>query len=754
MRPNRDNILALMKTPGYRPLRIRELSRALKVPASFYRAFRHLVAEMVAGAEIVELRRKRYALPGEDSFLVGKMQGHQGGFGFVTIADDKPDLYISRDGMGRALHGDTVMVKLGGRRRGLNPEGKVIKIVERGREPLVGTYQQDAGHGIVIPDDPRINRNIVIDFEHSRGAQTGQKVVVRVTAWKSGYHNPVGEIKEVLGFPNDPNLEILSLIRSYDLPIDFPDPVLDEIGSIPENIDETLLRGRLDLRTTRCFTIDPPLARDFDDAVSIELTDNDHFRLGVHIADVSAFVPEGSLVDREAMYRGTSVYLVDRVIPMLPHRLTNEICSLNPDEDRLTMSVFMDIDRQGAIVNYDIHESVIRSAKRLTYAQAQKWIETDRPTGDEEAYIIQDLRQLHELSGILFKERLSNGSFDFDLPEPIVRLDEEGAPIDVGKEIRLDSNRLIEECMLAANRTVARHLLSLEVPAIYRIHERPKGEKLEDLLSMLTGYGYRLSQADVTQPIRLQKFMSSIQNDPEHVVINHLIIRSMQKARYSADNLGHYGLAFGEYTHFTSPIRRYPDLVVHRLLKETTGRSIGIDRMEQLEQAFRKTSEIASRREKLAEEVERESIKIKQAEYMENHIDEEFDGVISGIVPSGLFVELVDSLIDGLIHISSLADDYYHFDKERRQLIGERTRTMFRLGQKLRVRVLKADKRLRRIDFSLVESEDMSQAEKGRLKQVQAAKQQENRGTHSPRWPQKKGGNRKHAKISRKRRRR
>ncbi|MBT5872885.1 MAG: ribonuclease R, partial [Candidatus Latescibacteria bacterium] len=701
MRPNRDNILALMKTPGYRPLRIRELSRALKVPASYYREFRHLITKMVTGAELVELRRKRYALPGEGSFIIGKMQGHQGGFGFVSVADDKPDLYISRDGMGRALHGDTVMVKLEGRRRGLNPEGKVIKIVERGREPLVGTYQQDAGHGIVIPDDPRVSRNIDIDFDQTRGAQTGQKVVVRVTAWKSGFHNPVGEIKEVLGFPNDPNLEILSLIRSYDLPIDFPDPVLDEVGSIPENIDEALLRGRLDLRSARCFTIDPPLARDFDDAVSIDSTDKGYFRLGVHIADVSAFVPDGSLVDREAMYRGTSVYLVDRVIPMLPHRLTNEICSLNPDEDRLTMSVFMDINGQGEIVHYDIYESVIRSAKRLTYAQAQKWIETDQTKSDSDDYIVQDLRKLSELSRILFKERLSNGSFDFDLPEPIVRLDEEGTPIDVGKEIRLDSNRLIEECMLAANRTVARHLLSLDVPSIYRIHERPKGEKLEDLLSMLTGYGYRLSQADVTQPIRLQKFMTSIENDPEHVVINNLIIRSMQKARYSVDNMGHYGLAFGEYSHFTSPIRRYPDLVVHRLLRETMGSSMGIDRIDQLERSFRKTSDIASRREKLAETVERESVKIKQVEYMESHIDEELDGVISGIVPSGLFVELVDSLIDGLIHVTSLADDYYHFDKERRQLIGERTGTLFRLGQKLKIRVLKADKRLRRIDFSL-----------------------------------------------------
>lgn len=710
MRPTQDNILAFMRQPDYRPLRIRELARALKVPHAEYRSFRRLIDDMVQAGDLVELRRNRYALPGVDGFTVGQLHGHQGGFGFVTVDPEKPDVFISQDNMGRALHGDTVMVRLYGRRRGLNPEGAVARVVERGREPIVGTYRQDGGAGVVVPDDPRITRNIVIAREDAQDAKIGQKVVVHVTDWTAGFHLPTGRITEVLGYPDSVGMEILALIRSFDLPLDFPDPVLNESNRLSDTLSEGQLEGRLDLRECRCFTIDPVLARDFDDAVSIEPLDGGRWRLGVHIADVSAYVPEGSLIDREALYRGTSVYLVDRVIPMLPHRLTNEICSLNPGVDRLTLSVFMDIDAAGDMTEYAIRDSVIRSARRFTYEEAQKWID-DGDAGDPDSgAVLEDLRRIRDLSRRLLKRRMAQGSLDFDLPEPLVLLDADGVPVDVRKEERLDSHRLIEECMLLANRTVAGHLLRKEMPALYRVHEKPSGEKLTELLTLLTGFGHQLSPADVSHPKKLQRFLESIHDQPDHVVINDLVIRSMKKARYSVDNAGHYGLAFDEYTHFTSPIRRYPDLVVHRLLRELQRGAPSSDRIGHLDAMLRKAADISSQREKLAEEVERESVKLKQTEYMEGKIGEEYEGVISGVVQSGIFVELEDSLIDGMVHISNITDDYYVFDRDRRQLAGTRTKRVFRLGARVRIRVLRADRRLRRIDFELVRADDTLRA--------------------------------------------
>ena len=702
MRPTRDNILAFMRNPDYRPLRIRELAHALKVPHDTYRSFRRLVEDMVKGGDLVELRRKRFALPGAGGFVSGPFHGHQGGYGFVTADSGEPDIYISQENMGRALHGDTVMIRLHGRRRGLNPEGEVVRVLERGQEPIAGTYRREGATGYVIPDDPRITRHIVVSRQDSGDAKNGQKVVVRVTDWETGLRLPRGRITRVLGYPDDPDLEILTLIRSHDLPLDFPDPVLAEADRIPATIPDEWLEGRLDLRSIRCFTIDPPTARDFDDAVSIERQNGGHYRLGVHIADVAAYVLEGSLIDREALYRGTSVYLVDRVIPMLPHRLTNEICSLGPGVDRLTMSVFMDINEAGEVVHYTIHDSVIRSACRLTYEEAQEWIDTGNPDEPETAGIVEDLRQLRDLSVRLLSKRLAQGSLDFDLPEPRILLDQNGTPVDVRKEERLASHRLIEECMLMANRTVAGHLFRQDVPALYRIHEKPGGEKLAALVVLLAGFGHRITPADVAHPKRLQQFLASIQDQPDHIVINDLVIRSMKKAQYAVDNKGHYGLAFDRYTHFTSPIRRYPDLAVHRLIRELCRAAPSLERLDNLDKMLRKTADISSQREKQAEKAERESIKIKQVEFMEGKIGEEYEGVISGVVQSGIFVELEDSLIDGMVHVSNLVDDYYVFDTDRRQLVGERTKRVFRLGSRVRIRVLHADRRLRRIDFELI----------------------------------------------------
>lgn len=707
-----------MEQPSYRPMRIRELSRALKVRQDAYRGFRRLVEEMVDAGELVELRRKRYGLPDKGGFVTGRVCGHQGGFGFVSVENDEPDIYIAERAMARAMHGDLVMVRKFGRRRGLNPEGEVVKVLERSDTPIIGTYNQRGKSRFVVPDDSRINQQILI---HGKGekVESGQKVVAGDISWPSGQRYPTGRIIEVIGDPDDPDLEILTLIRQYDLPLDFPVPVAAEAEQIPETIPQEMIVGRLDLREQRCFTIDPVNARDFDDAVSIEELPEGGLRLGVHIADVAAYIPERGLIDREAHYRGTSVYLADRVLPMLPHRLTNQICSLNPDTDRLTMSAIMDLDSRGNVRSYVIRDSIIHSKRRLTYEEAQALMDS----GKDDDPIVRDLRLLRDLSRLFIEKRLAQGGIDFDLPEPQVTLDDSGRPTDIRPAVRLDSHRLIEECMLMANQVVARHLSDLDVPAIYRVHDRPGGEKLTDLLTTLTGFGHRLSPNDVTNPIRLSKFLASITERPEYRVVNTLVVRAMQKAQYAVENIGHFGLALEHYTHFTSPIRRYPDLVIHRLLRTYAEGVPDIDRLDQIEKSLHKTASVSSRREKTAEEVERESIKIKQAEYMEDKIGQEFDGVVSGVISAGVFVELTETLTDGLISVAAMEDDYYVFDRDRRQLVGERTRQVLGLGAAVRVRLLRADKRLRQIDFALVDAawRKMSADETGKMKRRNAA---------------------------------
>lgn len=705
MSPTPESILAFLKSPAYRPMRIRDLARALQVSHDIYRSFRRLIDEMVEKGELVEMRQSRYAVPDASSFVTGRLHGHQGGFGFVAVDSDSPDVFIPADAIGKALHGDTVLVRLFGRRRGLNPEGSVIRVIERASAPIIGEYQRTGRTGYVIPDDSRVSQQILVLPGGNLTPSPGQKVAIRVTEWPSGQRQPSGPLLEILGYPDDPNVDILALIRSLDLPTEFPGPVEEEANRIPDTIPAELLEGRRDFRETRCITIDPVNARDFDDAVSIEQLADARYRLGVHIADVSAYVPEGSLIDREALFRGTSVYLVDRVIPMLPHRLTNQICSLNPGVDRLTFSVIMDIGPDGEVQDFTLHNSVIRSARRLTYEEAQNWIEKGTPENPDDREIVEDLRVLKELSARLLKRRLSLGSLDFDLPEPFITLDEFGKPIQAGRLERMDSHRLIEECMLLANRTVAGWLLQAGVPGLYRIHEKPSGEKLADLITVLSNFGHALTPADLAQPKQLQEFLESIQDQPDYRVINDLVIRSMKKARYSVENIGHYGLAFKWYTHFTSPIRRYPDLVVHRLVREYCAGTPMLDRIDQLGRFLDKAAESSSRREKLANEAERESVKIKQAEYMEGQIGEEYDGVISGIVPNGAFVELSETLIDGMISVATLHDDYYVFDPDRRQLVGERTHKVMALGFPVRVRVVRANRRLRRIDFELVDTE-------------------------------------------------
>ena len=701
MRPTRQSILTFMGQAEYRPMRIRDLARALKVRQDAYRNFRRLVVEMVDDGELVELRRKRYGLPGKGGFVTGQVCGHRGGFGFVSVESDDPDVYIAEKAMARALHGDTVMARVLGRRRGLNPEGEIVKVLERSKEPIIGTFHRRGKNRYVLPDDGRIHQNILIDPQDDAGAAPGQKVVVGDTSWSSNQRYPSGKITDVLGYPDDPDLDILSLIRQYDLPLDFSAPVLAEAEQIPETVPDDMIADRLDLRTHRIFTIDPATARDFDDAVSIEQLPDHAYRLGVHIADVSAYVPEGSLIDREANYRGTSVYLVDRVLPMLPHRLTNRICSLNPGVDRLTVSVIMEIKADGEVRSYVIRESIIHSKRRLTYEEAHTLIDT----GPDDDPVVRDLRLLQNLSRMLLEKRLAQGGFDFDLPEPVVVLDKNGKPTDIHLSERLDSHRLVEECMLMANQVVARHLAHQDVPAIYRIHPKPTGEKLTNLLTTLIGFGYTLSPADVTHPKKLQQFLASIQGHDDYRIINTLIVRAMQKAQYAVENIGHYGLAFETYTHFTSPIRRYPDLLIHRLLRIYAAGIPATDQLDQMERSLHKAAAISSRREKISEEAERESIKIKQAEFMEDKVGQEFDGVVSGVISAGVFVELTDTLTDGLIPVAAMEDDYYIFDKDRKQLVGKRTRLVLGLGANVRVRLLRADRRLRQIDFALIKAD-------------------------------------------------
>ncbi len=696
---------------------MKDLSRKLKLQGKEeYRELREGMAELLSEGLIASDAQGRIGYvrqvkprrePHAGGRVTGRLEVTKRGFGFVTVDETGEQIFISPRAMRTALHGDIVRVARFARpvtpHRGRSddtPEGEIVEIVSRTVTTLTGRLEEGGHFSFVVPDDQRFTRDIYLSKDEASKARHGDKVVVKLMPWNDEHLNPEGTIEEVLGPSGDARVEVTSVARSFGLPMNFPAGVTREADALPATIPPEEIRSRIDCRSQECVTIDPEDAKDFDDALSVEELDGGTVRLGVHIADVSHYVRQGSMLDAEAFSRGTSVYMANEVVPMLPERLSNDLCSLRPEVDRLTYSVFMDVDREGNVGTYRIGKSVIRSARRFTYEEVQHIIEARR--GDFADTIL----RLFALSRTLLRRRRQNGSIDFDTEEAKFTFDPSGLPTQIIKKQRLDAHRLVEECMLLANRTVAGHILESaragrELPFLYRVHDVPDPSRMAELAAFVKQFGYSLDARNGVTSRALQKLLDRVEGSEVENVINEVALRSMAKAVYAEKNIGHYGLAFKYYTHFTSPIRRYPDLVVHRLLHEYD-RGVSAHRLAELRKAMPGIARQSSERERLAAEAERTSVKVMQVEYMKRHLGDEFEGVIAGVTNFGLFVEINDLLVEGLVSVRDLSDDYYLFDEKHYALRGRSRGRIYRLGDTVRVKVVAVKPEVREIDLTLV----------------------------------------------------
>lgn len=707
-----QQVLDFMREQAYKPMTVQELEQSFGLEGSDeFKAFVKLLNQLENEGKIYRTRNNRYGVPERMNLLRGRIQAHPKGFAFLIPDEpDHPDVYIHANDLKTAMNGDIVLARVtskGGADG--RPEGEVVRVVQRAITEIVGTFENYESFGFVIPDDKRINRDLFIPREGMRGAVTGQKVVARIVTYPEGRSAATGEIIEILGHKDDPGVDILSIIRKHQLPERFPDDVMAEAEAVPDRIseEEIVAQGRRDLRSKKIVTIDGEDAKDLDDAVCVERLPNGNYLLGVHIADVGYYVKENSALDREAYRRGTSVYLVDRVIPMLPHRLSNGICSLNPKVDRLTLSCEMEFDAETVrLVRHDIFPSVIRTTERMTYTNVRKILVDDDPELKERyADLVDMFKLMEELARKLRAKRMKRGAIDFELAEAKIIVDENGKPVDIVKRERSIAEMIIEEFMLAANETVAEHFHWLKVPFLYRIHEDPDPEKLQHFIRFAANFGYIVKgKGNKVHPRALQDLLEEIRGTKEETVISTMMLRSMKQARYEAESLGHFGLAAEFYTHFTSPIRRYPDLVIHRIIREvlTNGGTLSAKRIDELAGKLPDIARQSSERERVAVEAERDTEQLKKCEYMLDKIGEEFDGIISGVTSFGIFVELGNT-VEGMIRLSDLTDDYYHFHEEHMALIGERTARVFRIGDEVRVRVERVNMDEHQIDFSIVD---------------------------------------------------
>ncbi|MTI56310.1 ribonuclease R [Geosporobacter ferrireducens] len=702
---HKEKILEFMREKAYSPMLESELALALNIQQSEIGEFYSILDEMEKVGQIIKTKKNRYAAPERMNLAVGKLQQHGKGFGFVlSELQGYPDVFIPASDINGAMHNDRVIARITKKSNdGKKSEGEIIRIISRANNEIVGTFESSKNFGFVVPDDARINMDIYIPKSEFNGAKDGYKVVAQLTRWPEPRRNPEGKVIEVLGHKDDVGTDIVSIIRKYKLPEEFPKKVEDEAAAIPEIVPEEEIARRRDLRNDRIVTIDGADAKDLDDAVSVKKLPNGNYMLGVHIADVTHYVKEGKPLDKEALKRATSVYLVDRVIPMLPRKLSNGVCSLNPKVDRLTLSVSMEIDHRGNVVNHEVFESVIKTAERMTYTDVSDILEKD----DQELkkrydYLLDDFYLMEELSKMLRKRRDSRGSIDFDFDESKIILDESGKPIEIKKAERRIANRIIEEFMLICNETVAEHYYWSNTPFVYRIHEDPDSEKIEAFNKFIHNFGYHLKGlGHEVHPKALQDLLHNVEGKKEERIINTLMLRSLKQAKYSPENAGHFGLAAQYYCHFTSPIRRYPDLQIHRIIKETLQGKLTGKRIDKLKKIVQNAADQSSERERVAVEAERETDDLKKAEYMTYHLEEEFEGIISSVVSFGMFVEL-DNTIEGLVRISSLVDDYYIYDQENLLFRGERTKKTYRIGDEVRVKVIKADVSQKEIDFMLM----------------------------------------------------
>lgn len=702
----KERIAEFIRERAYKPMTYAELVAALGISEKQETHFQRTLQQMESVGEVVKTRVERYGAPERMNLAVGRLQGHPKGFGFlVQDTPEAEDIFIGRESLGGAWHGDRIVARLSPpSRAGGRVEGEVIRILQRTNPRVVGTFESARIGGYVTPDDRRLADDIFVTKGATNGAKSGEKVVVQIVQWPEARRNAEGKVVERLGMKGDVGVDIVSVIRKYGLPEVFPPRVLKEAEAIPDAVAAEAIteEGRRDLRDWRIVTIDGEDAKDLDDAVNVERVSEDIWRLGVHIADVSYYVREGSTLDREAYARGTSVYLADRVVPMLPPKLSNGICSLNPQVDRLTLSCVMEIDSQGKVLRHEIFPSVIKTAARMTYTKVNEILAGDEAAVQEYEALAPMFREMQQLMEILRAKRIRRGALDFDLPEAKVRLNEQGWPMEIKRIERGISERMIEEFMLAANETVAEHCNREELPFMYRIHGEPAPDRLEGLREFLGLFGYtlRLPRDGKVTPKTLQDVTSWSAGRPEENLINSVLLRTMRQAVYSEENLGHFGLAADFYCHFTSPIRRYPDLVVHRVLRATLTGEMNTRLKHKWERWMPEAALHASDRERVAMEAERETIDLKKAEFMSDKVGESFTGIISGVSQFGFFVQLPNT-VEGLVHVSTLTDDYYHFQEKFYALIGERTRRRFRLGDSVVVQLTRVDVETHQVDFVL-----------------------------------------------------
>jgi ribonuclease R len=722
-----QQLLTFFREQAEKPLSVDELEEALNLEdAQEFKELVRVLNEMEEKGLLVRTRSNRYGVPEKMNLLRGVVQGHAKGFAFVIPEEEgHSDVYVSHVDLESAMNGDRVIVRLHPHSTGTRPEGKVIRILERGVSEVIGTYVDHQTYGLVVADDKRIPNDILIVNPEAQGLVDGHKVIVKITKYPEGRMSAEGEVISILGHKNDPGMDILSIIYKYGIPQAFPEEVLQQAQNIPDEIDAGEIKNRRDLRDEPLVTIDGADAKDLDDAVHVSRLPNGNFKLGVHIADVSYYVKEKSPIDLEAAERGTSVYLVDRVIPMIPHRLSNGICSLNPQVDRLTLSCEMEITRDGQVVNHEIFQSVIRTNERMTYHDVNKiLVEKEEELRNRYEPLVPMFEDMEELAAILRKKRFGRGAIDFDFKEAKVLVDEEGKPSDVVIRERGVAEKLIEEFMLAANETVAEHFHWLKLPFMYRIHEDPDSEKLGRFLEFITNFGYVVrGTANTVHPRALQKLLEEVRGEPEEQVISTVMLRSMQQAKYDPTSLGHFGLSTEFYTHFTSPIRRYPDLIVHRLIREYLIKgNVDEETQEKWRERLPEIARHCSEMERRAVDAERETDDVKKAQFMEDKIGETFTGIISGVTNFGIFVEL-DNTIEGLVHVSYLTDDYYRYDEKHYAMIGERSGNVFRIGDEIEVRVINVNVEEASIDFEIVGMKPRKQRpDKSRPKVIEGGK--------------------------------
>lgn len=697
-----------IKEDDYTPLKGKEMAILFCVPKKERGLFHDILDELVAEGKVIMDSKGRYRLP-EKNVNVGVFLATSRGFGFVRVEGRDDDIFIPETYISNAYDGDTVMVQIfreqSGKRR---CEGKIIKIIERGNRTVVGTFTRNNHYGFVVVDREKFTSDIYIPKGKTLDAVTGHKVVVEIEDFGDGVNNnPQGRVIEILGHMNDPGVDILSIIRGFGLPEEFPETVMRQVAQIPSEVRGTEIAGRMDLRNCRTVTIDGEDAKDLDDAITLIKGEDGGFELGVHIADVTHYVTEGSALDKEALRRGTSVYLADRVIPMLPHKLSNGICSLNEGVDRLALSCIISYDGKGKIVDSRIGESVICVDRRMSYTDVNAIVSHhDEKVMERYQEFVPMFENMQELALILRKNRKKQGSIDFDFPECKIVVDAEGMPVDIVPYDRNAATRIIEEFMLAANKVVAEYYFWQEIPFIYRTHEYPDLEKIKELAALARSFSYTLKVgSDEVHPREIQKLIESIEGKKEETFLSRLTLRAMKRAQYSTENDGHFGLATRYYCHFTSPIRRYPDLQIHRIIKETFRKGLSPTRQEHYSEILPAVAKASSDLERRADEAEREVDRLKKAEYMKKRIGEVYEGVISGVTSWGIYVELPNT-VEGMIRVADLDDDIYEYDSERYAMIGKYSNKEYRLGQKISVQVASADTFTRTIDFAIPKEEE------------------------------------------------